>query len=85
MKCDEYKREIKESKKFDSCGVFVRNGILPLFIATIIMSFLDKIFPLNTSIDYYMIPVLGIGIFYFIYAILYESNKVKGRFLFFER
>ena len=80
----------KETKfiPFDFTGLFVRNLIIWLIPYGLIINVLDNYtsWPISMNdglaINYWLIPMIIIGIGLGIYCLLYEYNKVKGRFLF---
>lgn len=58
-----------------------------MVIVGLVMSALDRYTPIPMSIDdglkvnYYLLPMLVIGLFYVVYILLYKFGKVNGRLL----
>ena len=93
MKCPHCHKKIEIEKSKDTSfdittGLLVRNLIMWLVPYGFIVSLLDKYTSLPISMEdglaanYWMIPMIAIGIWIGIYCLLYEDGKVKGKFLF---
>lgn len=93
MKCPHCHKDIKIEKSeatasFDFTGLFVRNLMMWLIPYAVILNIFDNHTSLPVSMEdglianYWMIPMIIIGIGLGIYCFLYEYKKVKGTFLF---
>ncbi len=93
MKCPHCKKEIKnieEGSSKNSTDLFIKNFIVVAIPLAIIFSLLNKYTSIPLSIEdglkwnLYLFPIIIVAFFYFIYGMLYNSKKVKGRFLIFK-
>ena len=72
---------------FDFTGLFVKNLMMWVIPYTVIISLLDNYTSMPLSMEdglaanYYLIPMMAIGIWIGIYCLLYEYKKVKGDWL----
>ena len=93
MKCPHCKKEIGEIEEghfAEDKMLFIKNFIFVGVPFAMVFSLLNKYTSIPLSIEdglkwnLYLLPIIVVAVFYFIYGMLYNSKKVKGRFLIFK-
>lgn len=87
MECPHCKKEIAVETQKSWLNVFILNGFVFMMIIGFVSGLLDNYTKIPLSVEdglnanYYMLPMLFVGVFYMIYSGLYVSGKVKGKLL----
>ncbi len=88
MKCPHCNKEIEIKERKSWLELFIINGVMGMMIIGFVSGLLDNYTKIPLSVEdglnanYYLLPMLFVGVFYIIYSGLYVRDKVKGKLLF---
>lgn len=84
------KEQLKQEKgEEEKRYKIIKNMVFMTFITAIVFNLLDKLTPIPMGIedglsgDFYLLPMVFVGLFYLVYSFLWRAGKVKGRLMIF--